>query len=181
MAASCPGPAVPARGGYFDLEQVGNPQIAPDGKTIVYTRGWVDRVNDHWDNAIWVMSADGTKNRFLTKGSSPVWSPDGTRIAYLAAADEPKGTQIFVRWMDAEGATTQVTRVTESPGTIKWTPDGKTLYFDGNDDTAGADHAAAVPGGVSRNPVDSVELDPDPALHDELVPEVRWEADVMTA
>ena len=91
---------------YFDLEQVGNPQISPDGKTIVYTRGWLDKVNDRWDNAIWVMNADGSKNRYLTKGSSPVWAPDGTRIAYLAAADEPKGTQIFVRWMDAEGATT---------------------------------------------------------------------------
>ena len=77
---------------YFDLEQVGNPQISPDGKTIVYTRGWVDKVNDRWDNAIWVMNADGTKNRYLTKGSNPVWSPDGTRIAYLAAAEEPKGT-----------------------------------------------------------------------------------------
>ena len=114
---------------YFDLEQVGNPQISPDGKTIVYTRGWVDKVNDRWDNALWVMSADGTRNRYLTKGSSPVWSPDGTRIAYLGAAEEPKGTQVFVRWMDAEGATTQVTRVTETPATIKWTPDGKSIAF----------------------------------------------------
>ncbi len=114
---------------YFDLEQVGNPQISPDGKTIVYTRGWVDKVNDRWDNAIWVMNADGTKNRYLTKGSNPVWSPDGTRIAYLAAAAEPKGTQVFVRWMDAEGATTQVTRVTEPPGTIKWTPAGRSIAF----------------------------------------------------
>jgi dipeptidyl aminopeptidase/acylaminoacyl peptidase len=75
------------------------------------------------------MNADGTKNRFLTKGNSPVWSPDGTRIGYLAQADEPKGTQIFVRWMDAEGATTQVTRVTEAPGTLKWSPDGKAIAF----------------------------------------------------
>src|SRR5258707_12024215 len=84
---------------YLDLEQVGNPQISPDGKTVVYTRGWVDRVNDKWENAIWIMNSDGTKNRFLVKGGGPVWSPDGTRIAYTAMADEPKGTQIFVRWM----------------------------------------------------------------------------------
>src|SRR5262249_695824 len=86
---------------YLDLEQVGKRQIAADGKTIVYTRGWVDKINDRWENAIWIMNADGTKNRFLAKGGGPVWSPDGTRIAYTAAADEPKGTQIFVRWMDA--------------------------------------------------------------------------------
>src|SRR5437879_4107403 len=110
---------------YLDLEQAGNPQISPDGKTIVYTRSWVDKINDKWDNAIWIMNADGSRNRFLVKGSSPVWSPDGSRIAYLAQAEEPKGSQIFVRWMDAEGATTQVTRVTEPPGSIKWSPDGK--------------------------------------------------------
>ena len=114
---------------YLDLEQVGGPQISPDGKAIVYTRGWVDRVNDRWDNAIWIVNADGTKNRFLAKGSNPVWSPDGTRIAYLAQAEQPAGTQIFVRWMDAEGAVTQVTRVTEAPGSLKWAPDGKALGF----------------------------------------------------
>ena len=56
------------------------------------------------------------RNRFLVKGGGPVWSPDGTRIAYVAAAEEPKGAQIFVRWMDAEGATSQVTRVADGPG-----------------------------------------------------------------
>ena len=39
---------------------------------------------------------------------------DGDRIAYTAQG-EPKGTQIFVRCMDAEGAITQVTRVEKSP------------------------------------------------------------------
>ncbi len=75
-----------------------------------------------------MMNADGSKNRFLVKGSSARWSPDGTRIAYLTKG-EPDGTQIFVRWMDAEGATSQVTRVTESPGNIQWSPDGMRIAF----------------------------------------------------
>jgi len=111
LALLSPVPAVHAQGAtstlqvkdFLDLETVSNPQISPDGKTIVYTRGFVDKVNDHWDGAIWVMNADGTKNRFLTKGSGAIWSPDGTRIAYIDSADEPKGAQIFVRYMDAEG------------------------------------------------------------------------------
>ena len=72
--------------------------------------------------------ADGSKNRFLIKGSSARWSPDGTRIAYLAEG-EPEGTQVFVRWMDAEGAVSQVTRVTESPSNTQWSPDGRTIAF----------------------------------------------------
>ena len=31
---------------YLDMESVSNPQISPDASQIVYTRGWVDRVND---------------------------------------------------------------------------------------------------------------------------------------
>jgi Tol biopolymer transport system component len=34
--------------------------ISPDGKAIVYTRRWVDKVNDKWESAIWIMDADGS-------------------------------------------------------------------------------------------------------------------------
>jgi dipeptidyl aminopeptidase/acylaminoacyl peptidase len=128
-AQQTPGDTLLTVGQYLDFERVGNPQISPDGKSVVYTRGWVDRINDRWESAIWIVNADGTRNRFLVKGSSPVWSPDGTRIAYLAQAEQPSGSQIFVRWMDAEGATSQITRVIESPGSLKWSPDGKSIGF----------------------------------------------------
>jgi dipeptidyl aminopeptidase/acylaminoacyl peptidase len=114
---------------YLDLETVGDPQISPDGKTVVYTRAHVDKINDRWESGIWMVNADGTKNRFLTKGGGAVWSPDGTRIAYVAPSENPKGAQVFVRWMDAEGATTQITRLTEGPRNVTWSPDGKWISF----------------------------------------------------
>jgi dipeptidyl aminopeptidase/acylaminoacyl peptidase len=88
---------------YLDLEQASDPQISPDGKQVVYTRGFIDKVKDEWTGALWIMNADGTKHRFLVEGSNPVWSPDGTRLAYVAMGENPKGPQLFVRWMDAEG------------------------------------------------------------------------------
>ena len=113
---------------YLDWEQVSDPQISPDGSQILYTRRWVNKVDDRWDAALWIMNADGSRNRFLAKGSNARWSPDGTRIAYFADG-EPKGSQLFVRWMDAEGATSQVTRVSENPGNLSWAPDGRSLAF----------------------------------------------------
>ncbi len=113
---------------YLDLEQVSDPQVSPDGSQVVYTRRWVNTLEDKWDAALWIVGADGTRNRFLAKGSSARWSPDGTRIAYVADG-EPKGSQLFVRWMDASGATSQVTRLTESPADLDWSPDGKSLSF----------------------------------------------------
>ena len=113
---------------YLDWEQVADPQVSPNGLQIVYTRRWVNKIEDRWDSGLWIVNADGSKNRFLVKGSNARWSPDGTRIAYFADG-EPKGTQVFVRWMDAEGATSQVTRVSETPSNLSWSPDGRSLAF----------------------------------------------------
>src|SRR5690606_15090209 len=113
---------------YLDWETVADPQVSPDGRQIVYTRRWVDKLNDRWESSLWIMNADGSRNRHLIDGSSPRWSPDGSRIAFLARG-EPSGTQIFVRWMDDEGAVTQITRLTEAPSNITWSPDGRYIAF----------------------------------------------------
>jgi dipeptidyl aminopeptidase/acylaminoacyl peptidase len=113
---------------YFELETVAEPRLSPDATQIIYTRGWIDKVNDRRESSLWIMNADGSRNRFLAKGSGAQWSPTGDRIAYTAQG-EPKGTQIFVRWMDAEGATSQITRVDQTPSAIAWSPDGKQLSF----------------------------------------------------
>jgi dipeptidyl aminopeptidase/acylaminoacyl peptidase len=113
---------------YLDYEQVGDPQISPDGKQIVYARRYVNKIEDRWDSALWLMNADGSHNRMLGKGSSPVWSPDGARLAYVAEG-EPRGAQLFVRYMDAEGATSQITHTDQAPADIRWSPDGKWIGF----------------------------------------------------
>jgi dipeptidyl aminopeptidase/acylaminoacyl peptidase len=113
---------------YLEYETVSDPQISPDGSQIIYTRGWVDKQNDRRETSLWVMNADGSKNRFLVRGSGARWSPTGDRIAYTATG-EPRGSQIFVRYMDAEGAASQVTRVEKSPSGIAWSPDGKNIGF----------------------------------------------------
>jgi len=113
---------------YLDYETVADVQIAPDGARIIYARRFVNKQLDRFESALWIMNADGSENRFLTKGSSPKWSPDGTRIAFINEG-EPRGSQIFVRWMNAEGATSQITRVESDPGDIAWSPDGKWIGF----------------------------------------------------
>ena len=113
---------------YFNWEDVSNPALSPDGRQILYTRTWIDQLNDKRESSVWLMNADGTKNRFLVKGADAKWSTDGSRIAFVAPG-EPGGAQLWVRYMDAEGATTQITRLTETPSDIEWSPDGKTLAF----------------------------------------------------
>jgi dipeptidyl aminopeptidase/acylaminoacyl peptidase len=113
---------------YLDTERVSDPQISPDGRQIVYSRRWVDKINDRWTSSLWIMNADGSRNRHLTEGSSPRWSPDGQRLAFTREG-EPQGSQIFVRWMDAEGAETQITTLEQGPGSIAWAPNGEHIAF----------------------------------------------------
>ena len=113
---------------YLDYETVATPRISPDGNSVVYARSTVDRLKDSWESALWVMNIGGSNQRFLVKGSDPIWSPDGSRIAYVAPG-EPGGAQIWVRTMDAEGATTQITRLSQVPTDLKWSPDGRSIGF----------------------------------------------------
>ncbi len=113
---------------YLDWERVSDAQISPDGSRIVYTRQWVNQLEDKWESSLWILNADGSQHRFLAKGSGARWAPDGTRLLYLAEG-EPKGVQLFVRWVDAEGPATQITRVTEAPRNPRWSPDGRSIAF----------------------------------------------------
>jgi dipeptidyl aminopeptidase/acylaminoacyl peptidase len=110
---------------YLNYETVADPQISPDGAQVVYTRRLVNQIDDRIEPSLWIMNADGSRNRFLTKGSAAAWSPDGTRIAYIAEG-EPKGAQVFVRWI-AENAATQITQVEHAPSNLNWSPDGRQI------------------------------------------------------
>src|SRR5713226_4940496 len=95
---------------YLDWERVSDAQISPDGSRIVYTRQHVNKLEDKWESELWILNADGSQHRFLVKGGAPRWSPDGKRLLYQGEG-EPKGSQLFVRWVDAEGPATQITHI----------------------------------------------------------------------
>ena len=38
----------------LDLERISNAQISPDGRQIIYARGWVNQLEDKWESALWI-------------------------------------------------------------------------------------------------------------------------------
>jgi dipeptidyl aminopeptidase/acylaminoacyl peptidase len=114
----------------FQLEFTDDVQISPDGSRIVYVRVSHDIMTDRARRNLWMINADGTNNRPLRSESknfsSPRWSPDGTRIAYVSAAEG--SPQLYVRWIDT-GQTALLTNLVQAPGAIAWSPDGKSIAF----------------------------------------------------
>jgi len=137
-ALSTPATAAPATGpsryftgsDLFDLEVATDPQISPDGKTIAYVRKSNDIMTDKARPTIWLVDVASGQQRPLLAGSgsyfSPRWSPDGTRLAYVAA--EGGSPQLFVRWM-ASGESARITGLPDSPDSIAWSPDGRRIAY----------------------------------------------------
>lgn len=111
----------------FQLEFASDAQISPDGSTIVYRRNWFNIMNDRSVGDLWMINAAGKHLPLLENVSSPRWSPDGTRLAYVGL-DRNDKRQLFCHWFE-EDRSTALTRLTESPSGITWSPDGKQIAF----------------------------------------------------
>lgn len=115
---------------YMEMESVRSPNISPDGKHILFARGWVDKMNDRLRSNLWIVDIEGLRVRELTHGNwrdfSPVWSPDGKKIAFLS--DRDGTTQIHVLWLDTREVA-QLTHLEREPDSLRWSPNGKILAF----------------------------------------------------
>ncbi|HXG63974.1 MAG TPA: S9 family peptidase, partial [Blastocatellia bacterium] len=115
---------------FMDMESVSSPTISPDGRQIIFTRTWVDKEKDMYRSNLWIVDVDGSRVRELTHGnwrdSSPVWSPDGKRLAFLS--DRDGSTQLHVMWVDTRDVA-QLTHLERAPSDLRWSPDGKHIAF----------------------------------------------------
>jgi dipeptidyl aminopeptidase/acylaminoacyl peptidase len=108
------------------VSRVGDPQLSPDGRTVAYTVGVVDKAANKVVNQIYTVGLDGGSPRQITNGSgsssSPRWSPDGRRLAYVT------GGQIWTMKPDG-GDREQVTKISTGAGGPVWSPDGRWIAF----------------------------------------------------
>ncbi len=114
----------------FELEWVSDPQISPNGQTIVYVRNGMDIMKDKRIGRLWMTHIDGTGHQKLSNNdvneSSPRWSPTGDRLAFTASTEN--GSEVFIYWTSS-GKIARISQLPYSPQGIKWSPDGKHLAF----------------------------------------------------
>ncbi|MBS0383836.1 MAG: S9 family peptidase [Proteobacteria bacterium] len=136
VALADPPPRQPPRhfvaADVFNLEYADNPEISPDGHWVAYVRVSADIMTDRFRRSIWLVSEDGRTHRPLVQGagnySSPVWSPNGRAIAYVASADGESELRVF--YIDNQRSAT-LARLPGGASNLTWSPDGRTLAFEG--------------------------------------------------
>ncbi|HKA18085.1 MAG TPA: S9 family peptidase [Blastocatellia bacterium] len=118
------------------LVRVSDPQISPDGKSIVIVVGRANYDDNRYDTDLVLVDVASGAQRTLTSDrrsvSHPRFSPSGDRLAFLSngviANNIPARAQIFVMPMGGGDAR----RITSAPKGIQqfaWSPDGRSIAY----------------------------------------------------
>lgn len=124
-------PITPERA-IYDLPSLATPRISLDDKHIVYVRKQVNQETNKGESNLWLCDVDGQNRRRLTwtdtTNGDPVWSPDGTRIAFISARDGDHPNAICILGFDG-GEARILSRHAATPSGLAWSPDGKTIAY----------------------------------------------------
>ncbi len=117
-----------------DVVDVSSPEISPDGKRAVVIAARVNWADDKTERDLDIFDLATHARRTLTykrEGlSDPAWSPDGTKLAFIAndgTGDDAK-LQVFVMPLDGGDARP----VTSDAGGVEefaWRPDGNAIAY----------------------------------------------------
>jgi dipeptidyl aminopeptidase/acylaminoacyl peptidase len=115
------------------IRVVGEPAISPDGHYVAVSVSQADLEEDGYTAAIWLVPTanDGGEPRQLTAGSkrdtSPVWSPDGSRLLFVSDRDTKAGNLWIIPATSGEAR--RVTDLENGVSTPVWAPDGRHVAF----------------------------------------------------
>ncbi len=117
----------------WQMQRVGTPHVSPDGKKAVFPLTQYDSKDNSSTSDLYLLDIEtGSKQQltFSGKESSPIWSPDGSKIAFISRRHNGPG-QIYV--ISTKGGEAQ--KITDLPVgvfSIKWFPSSDKIAFGAN-------------------------------------------------
>ena len=116
------------------LKRVGEPEVSPDGKWVIFSVVDVDLEANTKTPHLWIIPTAGGEEREIISAQDadrPRWAPNGKRFAFLSTKEG--GAQVWSADFDGmAGTVTGGHRLTAMPteaGGELWSPDGTYLLF----------------------------------------------------
>jgi dipeptidyl aminopeptidase/acylaminoacyl peptidase len=136
-AAPKPAPATPSTprnitiDDYFQIRDVSQPELSPEGQWIAYAVRMRMLKEDKNEQRLWMVSTHGGDAIPLTaegvSSSHPRWSPDGKYLAFNSARNGGKN-QVWL--LDRRGGEAQkLTEVAQGVNDFEWSPDSTRLVL----------------------------------------------------
>src|SRR6267378_3638703 len=116
---------------YFQIRDVSQPELSPDGQWVAYAVRTRMLKDDKNEQRLWMVSTHGGDPIPLTaegvSSSHPRWSPDGKYLSFLSARNDAKN-QVWL--LDRRGGEAQrLTDVAQGVNDFEWSPDSTRLVL----------------------------------------------------
>jgi dipeptidyl aminopeptidase/acylaminoacyl peptidase len=119
---------------YARFVNIADPQISPDGKSVVIVVSRPDYVQNRYNAELVLVDVASGKKTALTQDrfvvSSPRWSPNGEQLAFLSRIGQGKDatTQIFLLNMQG-GEAKQITKAAKGVQHFAWSPNSIDIAY----------------------------------------------------
>lgn len=119
---------------YPKFVNISDPQISPDGKSIVIVVSRPDYVHNRFNAELVLVDVSSGKKRVLTQDrfavSSPRWSPNGEQLAFISRAGQDKDAtnQIYIISM-LGGEAKQITKAPKGIQHFAWNPNSSAIAY----------------------------------------------------
>ncbi len=119
---------------YAKFINITDPQISPDGKSVVIVVARPDYVQNRFNAELVLVDVVSGKKSVLTQDrfavSSPRWSPNGEQLAFISRVGQGKDAlnQIFLLSMKA-GEAKQITKAAKGVQHFAWSPNSVDIAY----------------------------------------------------
>lgn len=119
---------------YAKFVSISDPQISPNGKSVVIVVSRPDYVNNRYNAELVLVDVASGKRQILTQDryavSSPRWSPNGEQLAFISRAGQGKEAlnQIFLLSMQG-GEARQITKAPRGVQHFAWSPNSLDIAY----------------------------------------------------
>jgi Tol biopolymer transport system component/tRNA A-37 threonylcarbamoyl transferase component Bud32 len=124
-----------------------DPRLSPDGHKVALTKYGGPNPD------VWIFdTANGLRTRLSTDaaGTTPVWSPDGKNVVYMAIPENTSKARLAVRAADGSGDLRLLYQEEQWQTPSDWSPDGRYILYSRGE--PGASHIWVMPVAQGEKP-----------------------------